>query len=103
MEDDQHFLSPRIVGVLFALPVMICLLFGVAVGGAPKALHLAVVNDDYPCDDGLPAFPRDCDREDPSGLSCRYLRRLSTSMFVQVAYRPGLPRPLNDMFITPFF
>ncbi|KAE8736737.1 ABC-transporter, subfamily H member 11 [Frankliniella occidentalis] len=74
--------NKSVIGILFALPIIICVLFGFAVGGDPKSLHLAVVNDDFTCcERNLPAFPSDCEAEDPRGLSCRYLQRINKDMF----------------------
>lgn len=67
--------------------VVCSLLMGVCVGGDPKGLHLAVVNDDFRCGDGLPALPKDCDVENMRGLSCRYLDALDKDVFILVSKR----------------
>ena len=72
------------------LPFIISLLYGLAIGAAPQSLHLAVVNEDYPCSQGEPNLPTDCETQVLDGLSCRFLRNLDKRMFIVV--RLCLPR-----------
>ncbi|KAJ1526209.1 hypothetical protein ONE63_009368 [Megalurothrips usitatus] len=76
--------NKTVIGVLGVLPIIVSLLFAFAVGGEPRGLHMAVVNEDYAkCKTlGPPDFPADCDVRDPLGLSCRYLSRLDKHMFI---------------------
>ena len=75
----------RLVTIGLMLPVVISVLFGVCVGGNPRGLRLAVVNDDFLCQDGVPEFPDDCDSHVLSGLSCRYLGNFDKDLFILVS------------------
>lgn len=88
------------LAVGLALPAIVAVLFGLCVGGNPRGLHLAVVNDDFHCGDGVPDFPNDCDSQDMTGLSCRYLGSLDKDTFIVVRSSGSRVAMLSKIRIT---